>query len=150
MFLTPKDGELHVLDDEDVISVYAIDEAEYNWYSDDGVFWLTIFAECLEKLSPDDQNLEPNLELNLFFHTDQKGNVRRGTVLKAPSYDEKFYNLTNMCYGSHDAFECAKITIEDERPGGLLLHIKGECNGGDPVALRSWFSESRDRTRSLD
>ncbi len=146
----PVTGRLYVLDDDDVVHVYLMTEADYNVYEQDGHHWLTVYVEAETKLKPDDDmNAEPHLELNLCFDKSPESRLRVGELLEAPSYDDALGNLTNMYHWSHSPFENAQINIQAVDGDALTVEVSGEIDGSDPVVLKAVLQRNRQRVRSF-
>ncbi len=144
----PALGRLHVVDDDDVVHVYAVTCAEYNIYQDEGLHWLTLLVAADQKITPEDEeNPEPFLELNLHFDESPESDIRPGKLLTVPSYHEELSNLTNMYYFTHRPFD-GEVLVEAVTEAGLTARVSGESDD-DPVVLRADFLRNPELRRSF-
>jgi hypothetical protein len=142
--------ELWVLDDEDEIHRYAVSVADYNVYEKDGKHCLCIYARAPKKLSPDELNPEPWIELNLKSAVRGHVELQGGSVLHMEAYDDEVgENLTSMYYFSHAGVENVKVhVIKALSDDSRILDIAGEGNGGD-IRLRGTFTLNPVRFQSF-
>jgi hypothetical protein len=142
--------ELWVLDDEDEVHRYEVSVADYNVYEKDGKHCLCIYARAPKKISPDQRNPEPWIELNLKSRVKGDVEMRDGSILHMEDYDHGTgENLTNMYYFSHAGVENVKVHIIEVLPDGRrVLDITGEGNGGD-IRLRGTFAFNPARIQSF-
>ncbi len=146
----PEAGFLHLEDDDGVIEVYRVTSEDYNFYEEDGLWWLTVYCRAEEKvLPPEAENPEPWIEINIPFNIPAKVELTPGTKFSSVAYDETFgSNLTNIYWFSHSGLENPVIEIVSMNNTTATLRIRGErfdC----PVAACATFALNPERKRSF-
>ncbi|RBP40330.1 hypothetical protein DES53_10836 [Roseimicrobium gellanilyticum] len=144
--------ELWVLDDENEIHRYAVSVADYNVYEKGGKHCLCIYARAPRKISPDDSNPEPWIELNFDSTKRNEVELNPNIVRHTGAYDDVAGRwLTNIYYYSHAGIENVVVRVIEVLPEGrVLLDITGEGEVGGEIRLRGTFSSNPDRKRSFD
>jgi hypothetical protein len=146
--LKPELGQLCRFDDENVLHVFEVSKAEFNFYEDEGYFWLTLYVLAEVKISPqDDMNPEPHIEVNLPFNESPETKILPGIVLKATAYHRQLANLASMYYFTHCSFD-GGVHIEGFDGETLTARLEGQSDD-DPVVCRAVFRRNTERERSF-